>query len=105
MRRIDDPLRNLLIPINTRRESTPPSSSVEPTTEPAPADVPAVVPPGVPASRSAVCPICRGAGYMTLDVPITDPNFGRLFACDCMLRDIQERNFAELEQRGVTRTG
>ncbi len=35
---------------------------------------------------------------MTLDVPITDPNFGRLIACNCKIRDIQERNFAELER-------
>jgi DNA replication protein DnaC len=35
---------------------------------------------------------------MTLNVPITDPNFGRLIACDCKIRAIQERNFAELER-------
>lgn len=35
---------------------------------------------------------------MTLNVPVTDPNFGRLIPCTCKLREIQERNFAELER-------
>ena len=33
-----------------------------------------------------VCPVCHGAGYMALDVPIVDANFGRLIACDCKIR-------------------
>jgi DNA replication protein DnaC len=35
---------------------------------------------------------------MTLDVPVTDPNFGRLIACDCKIRAIQAKNFTELER-------
>lgn len=47
---------------------------------------------------SDACPVCGGAGYMALDVPVTDPNFGRLIACNCKIRQIQERNFTELER-------
>lgn len=84
MPRLDDTLRNLSIPINTQRGSTPPSSSGEASeTDPLP------LPPNT-------CPLCRGAGYTTLAVPITDPNFGRLIHCVCKLQEIEERNFTEL---------
>jgi DNA replication protein DnaC len=32
---------------------------------------------------SEVCPICRGAGWLTKAVPYGDPDFGKLFACRC----------------------
>jgi DNA replication protein DnaC len=52
---------------------------------------------GLPRPETA-CPLCHGAGFMALDVPITDPNFGRLISCDCKIREIQARNFVELER-------
>jgi DNA replication protein DnaC len=30
-----------------------------------------------------VCPICGGAGYLRRDLPIDDPNFGKLVPCIC----------------------
>lgn len=29
------------------------------------------------------CPICAGLGYFSVNVPITDPRFGRAFPCEC----------------------
>lgn len=43
------------------------------------------------------CPICKGAGWIRKDVPVGDPNFGRLFMCDCLRREIEERNLGELQ--------
>jgi DNA replication protein DnaC len=36
-------------------------------------------PPDVP-----VCPKCKGAGWLRLDVPLGHPSFGRLFKCECI---------------------
>jgi DNA replication protein DnaC len=79
-----------LIPLNTRRASTPPSSSAEAADHAGDR--------GLPAALAGICPLCHGAGYVALNVPVTDPNFGRLIACDCKIREIQERNFSELER-------
>lgn len=32
---------------------------------------------------ATTCPMCKGAGYYCLDVPVGDPNFGVLNACEC----------------------
>jgi DNA replication protein DnaC len=32
------------------------------------------------------CPICGGVGHMRQDLPITDPNFGKLVMCSCLAR-------------------
>jgi len=31
-----------------------------------------------------VCPKCKGAGWLRLDVPLGHPSFGRLFKCECI---------------------
>ena len=36
------------------------------------------------------CEICRGMGYIRLDVPLGHPNFGRLFPCPCRMEEIAE---------------
>lgn len=30
-----------------------------------------------------VCPVCKGAGWLRRDVPVTDPNFGKPVKCQC----------------------
>lgn len=44
-----------------------------------------------------MCPICGGAGWVRMDVPVTDPNFGRIFPCDCRLAENEEQLRRELE--------
>lgn len=43
-----------------------------------------------------MCPTCAGAGWVTLDVPVGHPMFGRALPCDCLLRLQEERRFDEL---------
>ena len=52
-------------------------------------------------SESAVerCPICRGAGWLTRRVPVTDPDFGIAFPCVCQQSDADPaRRIAALER-------
>src|SRR5262245_52610484 len=34
-----------------------------------------------------VCPLCHGAGYVRLDVPVGHPDFGRAAPCECKERE------------------
>ena len=36
-----------------------------------------------PGNQRSVCPICKGAGYLRIDVPFGHPNFGKPIACEC----------------------
>jgi DNA replication protein DnaC len=47
-------------------------------------------------SGPAVCPICHGAGYVRLDVPVGDPTFGKAVLCECKEREIAERERTRL---------
>ncbi len=47
------------------------------------------------ASRS-VCPKCRGAGYLRVDVPFGHPNFGRPVPCECKEAEWREKRRQEL---------
>jgi DNA replication protein DnaC len=38
-----------------------------------------------------VCPICKGAGFVRLDVPYGHPSFGRAIMCTCKERVLEER--------------
>jgi DNA replication protein DnaC len=62
---------------NTSGESTPHSSG---TLSSVPTDASAQ-------RQEAVCPICKGAGYLRLDVPVGHPNFGRIIPCECKIRE------------------
>ncbi len=42
------------------------------------------------------CPLCRGMGYVRLDVPVDHPSFGKLFPCTCRVRDIQAQHVESL---------
>jgi DNA replication protein DnaC len=44
------------------------------------------------ASASGVCPLCHGAGYVRLDVPVGDPAFGQAIRCQCKEQQLKERD-------------
>lgn len=37
-----------------------------------------------------VCPICGGLGWLRQDLPITDPNFGKLVRCVCKQKEVTQ---------------
>jgi DNA replication protein DnaC len=43
-----------------------------------------------------ICPLCNGAGYVRLDVPVGHPDFGRAVQCQCKEREIAERERLKL---------
>lgn len=45
---------------------------------------------------SAVCHICKGAGYLRIDVPFGHPNFGKPFACECKDAERKEKRRQQL---------
>ena len=34
------------------------------------------------------CPICNGVGWLTNNVPVTDPDFGQVYPCECQKSDL-----------------
>ena len=46
----------------------------------------------------ALCPICKGKGYLRADVPYGHPNFGRPIACECKERERRERRRLQLQE-------
>ncbi len=75
MERVGKYLAELSIPVNTSPGNTPISSG-----------------------PSEVCPNCHGAGYLRLDAPLGHPNFGRLFPCQCKLRELAEKTHSGMER-------
>jgi len=49
-------------------------------------------------STDEPCPICHGAGYVRLNVPVGDPRFGKAVPCRCKRQAIRERQTARLRQ-------
>jgi len=45
-----------------------------------------------------VCPKCKGAGWLRLDVPLGHPSFGRLFKCECIQRNDDRNRRQELRR-------
>ena len=45
------------------------------------------------------CPICGGAGYLRLDVPVEDPRFGDMVPCECTVREIAAKRLGLLIER------
>ena len=45
-----------------------------------------------------VCPLCRGFGYLCLDVPPGHPDFGRVVPCKCKLAEIEDRRLQDLRR-------
>ena len=58
------------------------------------------IPVGVVVTRhevAPVCEVCGGVGWLRLDAPVGDPNFGRLVPCDCRLAEVEDTMRRELE--------
>lgn len=45
---------------------------------------------------AAGCPICHGAGFVVLDLPVSHPEFGRAVPCQCRAGEIATRRQAEI---------
>ena len=45
-----------------------------------------------------MCPLCHGAGYVRLDVPVGDPAFGQAIRCQCKEQQIEERDRGTLRR-------
>ncbi len=50
------------------------------------------------AKQPDVCPLCGGAGYVRLDVPVGDPAFGKPVPCQCREREWEERRRLDLRR-------
>jgi DNA replication protein DnaC len=59
------------------------------------ASTPPAIQPGERQGGSS-CPLCGGAGYVRLDVPLGDPSFGKAVACRCKEQQLAERRRLEL---------
>jgi DNA replication protein DnaC len=46
------------------------------------------------------CPICGGVGYVSYNVPEDDPQFGRVFDCECRQAQVEARRQVRLRQLG-----
>ena len=44
------------------------------------------------------CQICKDLGWIRMNAPVGDPNFGRLIECECRLRDKQHRESDDLRR-------
>lgn len=44
------------------------------------------------------CPRCRGAGWVRKRVPVGDPDFGKLFPCECRASELAARRRERLER-------
>ncbi|MFO8009361.1 MAG: ATP-binding protein [Dehalococcoidia bacterium] len=44
------------------------------------------------------CPVCRGHGWVVLDVTIDHPDFGKSFPCECTLRELARGRTDRLER-------
>ena len=47
---------------------------------------------------SEKCPICRGLGWVVLDVPVDHPDFEKSFPCECALRELASGRGDRLER-------
>ena len=44
---------------------------------------------------AAPCPICDGMGFVTVDVPLGHPNYGKAVVCECQQKEIEARRLAQ----------
>jgi len=70
-----------------QRPSSPDSRELAPQLIPAPYTNP-----------KALCPTCKGKGYLRADVPYGHPNFGKPIACECKERERRERRRLQLQE-------
>jgi DNA replication protein DnaC len=55
---------------------------------------PVAVPPPLPIQH--ICPICKGAGYLRLNVAVGHPQFGKPVACECKEEERREKRRQQL---------
>lgn len=58
---------------------------------------------GTTEQRAPLCPRCGGTGFLRFDVPLGDPQFGKIAPCGCKTTEIaagRARRFRELSQLG-----
>ena len=53
-------------------------------------------PPPADDSREDVCPICRGRGWRTAEVPAGHPDFGQVVTCECQQRRLSAERLQRL---------
>lgn len=53
-------------------------------------------PPEAQPTEEGVCPICNGAGFVRLDVPLGHPAFGKAVPCTCKRKEIQKIRLTRL---------
>lgn len=51
-----------------------------------------------PPEEEPACPRCKGYGFVTHDVPVGHPDFGRAFPCDCRKEQITVERRRKLEE-------
>ena len=64
-------------------------------------DTPGSSQPVIPApytTSNAMCPVCKGAGYLRADVPYGHPNFGKPIACECKEVERTARRRRQLQE-------
>ena len=44
------------------------------------------------------CPLCHGIGYISQDLPVGHPDFGRISVCSCRQREVAQGVHARLQQ-------
>jgi DNA replication protein DnaC len=77
--RIDETLKR--IAAATSKESSPTSSSTEQPAARAQADL----------AGDPECPHCGGLGYLRADIPVGDPDFGKIIACTCRQAKVSQQ--------------
>jgi DNA replication protein DnaC len=83
---------------NPKNQSPTPERSSRPSP---PKVVPFATRPGTPLDtyvEPEACPMCRGAGFLRMDVPVGDPSFGRIIDCECRVAEKERRNREELNK-------
>lgn len=53
-------------------------------------------PPSKQEAAEWLCPHCGGTGYLRQEVPVGDPDFGKLAPCVCRLRDREAKRLSQL---------
>lgn len=82
--RIQQPSRQVTIHTPQQVQPLPPAP------QPAYLSIPRPLPP------KEVCPKCKGAGYLRLDVSVGHPSFGKLVPCECKEVERKEKRRQEL---------
>lgn len=57
-------------------------------------------PPADGGSNQGVCPICKGVGYLRRNVPVRNPDFGKLIPCRCKVTVWEEQQHEGLRRAG-----